>query len=69
MMSIGLHLRMVGRPGRIGALTASFGMSPGAALLDAPRAAIAQHWLATFPNGASPRCAEDVDGLYHSRRR
>jgi allantoinase len=50
MMSVGLHLRMIGRPGRIGALdrilrhvTAS-----GAAWI-APRADIARHWLTVFP--------------------
>lgn len=52
MLSIGLHLRMIGRPGRIGALdrilrhiTAS-----GAAWV-APRAAIARHWRDSFPEG------------------
>jgi peptidoglycan/xylan/chitin deacetylase (PgdA/CDA1 family) len=50
MMSIGLHLRMIGRPGRIGALDAILrhvGRSDAAWI--APRAAIARHWLATFP--------------------
>jgi len=54
MMSIGLHLRIVGRPARMAALdrilrhiTAS-----GAAWI-APRVHIAKHWLATFPEKIS----------------
>jgi peptidoglycan/xylan/chitin deacetylase (PgdA/CDA1 family) len=50
MMSVGLHLRMIGRPGRIGALEAI--LRHGAQADDvwiAPRAAIARHWLAAFP--------------------
>jgi hypothetical protein len=53
MMSIGLHLRIVGRPARMVALdrilrhiTAS-----GVAWI-APRVHIAKHWLATFPDKA-----------------
>jgi len=50
MMSIGLHLRIVGRPGRIGALDRilSHVTSSGKAWV-APRVAIAKHWRATFP--------------------
>ena len=50
MMSIGLHLRIIGRPGRIGALDRilSHVVSSKRAWV-APRAAIAKHWLATFP--------------------
>jgi allantoinase len=54
MMSIGLHNRLIGRPGRVGAL---------ARLLDhiqrhdavwlCNRTAIAQHWMATHPASAS----------------
>jgi allantoinase len=53
MMSIGLHLRMIGRPGRIGALDRILAhiTKSGAAWIT-PRAGIARHWLATFPNGA-----------------
>jgi peptidoglycan/xylan/chitin deacetylase (PgdA/CDA1 family) len=54
MLSIGLHLRMIGRPGRIGALDrilkhiVGSGVGSGAAWI-APRADIARHWLATVP--------------------
>ncbi|MGJ5177761.1 polysaccharide deacetylase family protein [Bradyrhizobium oligotrophicum] len=50
MLSIGLHLRMIGRPGRIGALERILKhvTSSGAAWI-APRADIARHWLATVP--------------------
>ena len=50
MMSIGLHLRMIGRPGRIGALEAILAhvTKSGAAWI-APRADIARFWLAEFP--------------------
>jgi peptidoglycan/xylan/chitin deacetylase (PgdA/CDA1 family) len=54
MMSVGLHCRLIGRPGRIGAL---------ARLLDhiqrhddvwlCSRAAIARHWIAHHPAKAS----------------
>ena len=54
MLSIGLHNRLIGRPGRIGAL---------ARLLDhiqrhdavwlCNRTSIAQHWIATHPASAS----------------
>src|SRR6266702_4681370 len=51
MMSIGLHLRIVGRPGRIGALDRilSHLTSSGVAWV-VPRVAIAKHWLTTFPD-------------------
>lgn len=50
MMSIGLHLRMIGRPGRIGALeTILKHIAQGDASWIAPREAIARHWLARFP--------------------
>lgn len=51
MMSVGLHLRMIGRPGRIGALDRilRYVTSSGLAWV-APRADIARHWLATFPD-------------------
>jgi peptidoglycan/xylan/chitin deacetylase (PgdA/CDA1 family) len=50
MMSIGLHLRMIGRPGRIGALQSilSHINESGAAWI-APRVAIAKHWMTRFP--------------------
>jgi peptidoglycan/xylan/chitin deacetylase (PgdA/CDA1 family) len=54
MMSIGLHLRIVGRPARMAALdrilrhiTAS-----GVAWI-VPRVRIAKHWLETFPDKVS----------------
>jgi peptidoglycan/xylan/chitin deacetylase (PgdA/CDA1 family) len=50
MMSVGLHLRMIGRPGRIGALeTILRHVTQGDAAWIAPRAAIARHWHETFP--------------------
>jgi peptidoglycan/xylan/chitin deacetylase (PgdA/CDA1 family) len=50
MMSIGLHLRMIGRPGRIGALDRILRhiADKGSAWI-ARRADIARHWLACFP--------------------
>jgi peptidoglycan/xylan/chitin deacetylase (PgdA/CDA1 family) len=50
MMSIGLHLRMIGRPGRIAALDrilTHIGQKGDAWI--ARRADIARHWLALFP--------------------
>lgn len=53
MLSIGLHLRMIGRPGRIGALERILAHVQGSGRAwVAPRAAIARHWRATFPEGA-----------------
>jgi peptidoglycan/xylan/chitin deacetylase (PgdA/CDA1 family) len=54
MMSIGLHLRIVGRPARMVALDRilSHITSSGAAWI-APRVHIAKHWLATFPDKGS----------------
>ncbi|WP_246739650.1 polysaccharide deacetylase family protein [Martelella sp. HB161492] len=47
MLSIGLHLRMIGRPGRIGALqTILSHMRRKGDVWIAPRAAIAAHWRA-----------------------
>jgi peptidoglycan/xylan/chitin deacetylase (PgdA/CDA1 family) len=52
MMSIGLHLRMIGRPGRIGALDRILAHIAGSgAAWIAPRAAIARHWRETVPAG------------------
>jgi peptidoglycan/xylan/chitin deacetylase (PgdA/CDA1 family) len=54
MMSVGLHLRMIGRPGRIGALeTILRHVAQGNSAWIAPRVAIARHWRETFPE--SPR--------------
>ena len=54
MMSIGLHLRMIGRPGRIGALDRILGhITASNAAWIARRADIARHWRATFPGGAA----------------
>jgi peptidoglycan/xylan/chitin deacetylase (PgdA/CDA1 family) len=52
MLSIGLHLRMIGRPGRIGALDMILRhiCGSGGAWI-APRAAIARSWLEQFPGG------------------
>jgi peptidoglycan/xylan/chitin deacetylase (PgdA/CDA1 family) len=54
MMSIGLHLRIVGRPARMMALDRILRhiTSSGAAWI-APRVHIAKHWLATVPEKAS----------------
>jgi peptidoglycan/xylan/chitin deacetylase (PgdA/CDA1 family) len=50
MMSVGLHLRMIGRPGRMAALEAILRhVTQSDAAWIAPRAAIARHWLTTFP--------------------
>ena len=51
MMSIGLHLRIVGRPARMAALDRILRhiTANGVAWI-APRVHIAKHWLATFPD-------------------
>lgn len=50
MMSIGLHLRMIGRPGRIGALERILRhVTASDAAWIATRAEIARHWLERFP--------------------
>ncbi len=50
MMSVGLHLRMIGRPGRMGALEKILSHVTGSGVaFVAPRAAIARHFIATFP--------------------
>jgi peptidoglycan/xylan/chitin deacetylase (PgdA/CDA1 family) len=50
MMSIGLHLRMIGRPGRIGALDRILRhISNRGDVWIARRVDIANHWLAQFP--------------------
>ena len=50
MMSIGLHLRMVGRPGRIAALDHIVGhMKRQGGVWFATRRQIAEHWRARFP--------------------
>ncbi len=52
MMSIGLHLRMIGRPGRIGALERILAhITRSGVVWVAPRAAIARHWKETVPAG------------------
>ena len=49
MMSIGLHLRMIGRPGRIAALDRIVGhMKQKGGAWFATRRQIAEHWLARF---------------------
>lgn len=55
MMSVGLHPRMIGRPGRMGALDRilSHVTGSGAAWI-APRKAIARHWLDTFGEAGQP---------------
>ena len=54
MMSIGLHLRIIGRPGRISALDRILRhiTNRGDAWI-ARRVDIANHWLAQFPSGGS----------------
>lgn len=55
MLSVGLHLRMIGRPGRMGALEAILKhVTRKGDVWCARRADIARHWLTTFPNGARP---------------
>ena len=50
MMSIGLHLRIIGRPGRIGSLNKMIAhMQEKGSVWFARRKDIAQHWLETFP--------------------
>jgi len=50
MMSIGLHLRIIGRPGRIDGLARVLRhMRERGQVWFARRAAIARHWLARFP--------------------
>lgn len=50
MMSVGLHLRMIGRPGRINALDRILAHVTGSgAAWIAPRAEIARHWLTAVP--------------------
>jgi hypothetical protein len=52
MMSIGLHLRMIGRPGRIGALERVLAhMADTRGVWIARRVDIARHWLALFADG------------------
>ena len=52
MMSIGLHLRMIGRPGRIGALERILAhMADNRHVWIARRVDIARHWLALFADG------------------
>jgi hypothetical protein len=52
MMPVCLHLRMIGRPGRTGALNAILRhVTQGDAAWNAPRADIARHWLKRFPAG------------------
>jgi len=50
MMSIGLHLRMIGRPGRVGALDRILRhMADRGDAWIARRVDIANHWLAQSP--------------------
>ena len=54
MMSIGLHARIVGRPGRIGALARLIDhMQAHEGVWIASREAIARHWQARFPAPAA----------------
>ena len=54
MMSIGLHSRLIGRPGRIGALARVLDhIQRHDAVWLCNRTAIAQHWIATHPARAS----------------
>jgi allantoinase len=51
MMSIGLHLRIVGRPARMAALDRILRhITASRVAWIAPRVQIAKHWLATFPD-------------------
>jgi allantoinase len=53
MMSLGVHLRIIGRPGRIGAFARFLQHARGhSGVWIATRQAIAEHWYASFPLGA-----------------
>jgi urate oxidase len=50
-MSVGMHPRMIGRPGRIGALARILAaMQAKERVWIARRREIAEHWLATAPS-------------------
>jgi peptidoglycan/xylan/chitin deacetylase (PgdA/CDA1 family) len=55
MLNVGLHLRIIGRPGRCWALIELLKhlRSLGTAVWVAPRIAIARHWLASVPSHRS----------------
>ena len=54
MMSIGLHLRMIGRPGRIAGLERALAhMRSRGGVWFARRDAIARHWIARFDRRAA----------------
>jgi peptidoglycan/xylan/chitin deacetylase (PgdA/CDA1 family) len=60
MLSVGLHLRMIGRPGRIGALDRILRhIADRGGTWVARRVDIAQHWLARFPGEP---CVEETLG-------
>jgi peptidoglycan/xylan/chitin deacetylase (PgdA/CDA1 family) len=63
MMSIGLHLRIIGRPGRIGALERILRhiADKGGAWI-APRVDIGRHWLARFPEEPPPGTEQNGSG-------
>ena len=63
MMSIGLHLRIIGRPGRIGALERILRhiADKGGAWI-APRVDIARHWLARFAEEPPPGTKQSSSG-------
>ncbi len=53
MMSVGLHCRLVGRPGRAAALARFLDyIAQHDRVWVATRADIARHWIATHPHGA-----------------
>ncbi|MBM1220797.1 allantoinase PuuE [Ponticoccus sp. SC2-23] len=59
MMSIGLHCRLAGRPGRIEALRRFLDFAQGhEGVWFATRSQIADHWAATHPPMAKPRPSE-----------
>ena len=59
MMSIGLHCRLVGRPGRAAALKRAIEyMSTHEGVWFATRQQIAQHWTATHPSQPRPHPSE-----------
>jgi peptidoglycan/xylan/chitin deacetylase (PgdA/CDA1 family) len=56
MMSLGLHLRIIGRPGRIGALERVLEhVTAKGQVWIATRADIARHWIATWGAPGAPR--------------
>jgi hypothetical protein len=65
MLSIGLHCRLVGRPGRAAALKRALDHMAPMTASGSPPAQIADHWAATHPPATAPPVR---DGPRHLRR-